>query len=929
MKSKVSWIALVVALGGCDTLPVLEPGSCGNGVVDDETEDCDGVSASCRPPGSDGACRYSCSSDAPCPGGFRCGTDGICRAPRDARFHPPAQLDAQLARDVRVADLDGDGLAEPISLRGDGLAIARLGPPGAVDGLTVTATSVLRGVRTVPDVDDLTGDGLPDLVLADRGVVVVRGGTAPAPIPSPTFLTSSPLFVADAVVPGELADPTLGAGSELVTAEAGSLVVRLAGQATVVAQFAPSPDGWQGTAVGDLRESADGCDELVVGHGANATETKLSIITLCAPSGQGVVPNAASAIPVVDVALSPPTTLLGVLVADVDRDGHLDVVARGLENLYVAYGDGAGGFTSGPCGTGTPGEAIAIGAQKVSFNVLALDDLNADGRVDVVEQRAEGAVVRLSTQPAAGACDAAPFEDLGAPVATSSANGWQHARVADFDGDGWLDVAAVPATTGLLVNQGLDYFSGGPGGTFAYTRLDVGKAAGQIQVGDFDGNGLSDLAVVGLSGDSGAPQGELFVLFGAAHEPPGSPTSLGDVGEVLTLAAAGVQPSYAATLDKPDELVCVSAGAAEQRISIFQGATSKQLFAPLLTPDPLDAQASTLPMRGAVGRFGAAALPGVAVVSRAASQALSDGRDRVWFAENGGDGTLTVAADARSPVSSGLSDALSLAPPSASVPAFAPLDNGVAVAADTDGDGLDEAYFLGFTAIQAGSAAGGVIAGLRPGAEPALAATGIVFVSVENKDAPITSFAAQALATLRSRALVVDLDGDGDEEIVALGVRVADGAACLSPGILVVLDGDGAGFVDVAGAPVLEPDQSDGEFTETFISFALAEVDGDPTPEIVALSRPAAAACGEGFDAGQPSRLHVIDVTVTDGPASAWTFSRRALEIDQGEVAALLEIQADTLAAGDVNGDGLDDLVGGGPKGTFVVLGLDRLGGGT
>src|SRR4051812_8713305 len=93
-------LASILASVGCVQLPDLAEKGCGNYVVD-EGEDCDGVpgdrkatkadgtqvDATCRPKNAQGECRYDCSvtddsgNRNPCPDGYVCGSDSICRAP--------------------------------------------------------------------------------------------------------------------------------------------------------------------------------------------------------------------------------------------------------------------------------------------------------------------------------------------------------------------------------------------------------------------------------------------------------------------------------------------------------------------------------------------------------------------------------------------------------------------------------------------------------------------------------------------------------------------------------------------------------------------------------------------------------------------------------------------------------------------------------
>src|SRR6185503_9706228 len=77
------------------------------------------------------------------------------------------------------------------------------------------------------------------------------------------------------------------------------------------------------------------------------------------------------------------------------------------------------------------------------------------------------------------------------PGSTSAARSAVHrAVVADFNGDGTVDVAAVEAGS-----SSLEILLGEPGGAAAPSRGALGRRAVALASGDFDGDGAIDLFV--------------------------------------------------------------------------------------------------------------------------------------------------------------------------------------------------------------------------------------------------------------------------------------------------------------------------------------------------------------------------------------------------------------------------------------------------
>jgi hypothetical protein len=169
-----------------------------------------------------------------------------------------------------------------------------------------------------------------------------------------------------------------------------------------------------------------------------------------------------------------------LLAADVDADGHLDLVVATatLNNVAVFLGDGHGGFTLAQ----TLPEAH-------SPTAVALSDFNEDGRLDLIVATTDELVIYPGQ--ANGPFGASHF---------SGNSGGSHSVVAgDFDGDGHMDVIA----------NGADF--GGGSGKPALWRGDGTGVLQQQQpgpdyldlltAGDFDEDGRPDVAGMQINGE--------------------------------------------------------------------------------------------------------------------------------------------------------------------------------------------------------------------------------------------------------------------------------------------------------------------------------------------------------------------------------------------------------------------------------------------
>ena len=189
------------------------------------------------------------------------------------------------------------------------------------------------------------------------------------------------------------------------------------------------------------------------------------------------------------------------VVGDFNGDGKLDVVSinsGGSEyDLHVAIGNGDGTFQS------TVIQNIYSISQPTPY-AMAVGDFNGDGRLDVALWGVSGAdnasevVIFLGN----GNGTFTYSSTYAAPNSTDFNPGSNSLYVADFNGDGKLDLAALTPYNGVFI------FLGKGDGTFqtavGYSTVDPNHpndyTAYGLAVGDLNGDGKMDIAVTETSG---------------------------------------------------------------------------------------------------------------------------------------------------------------------------------------------------------------------------------------------------------------------------------------------------------------------------------------------------------------------------------------------------------------------------------------------
>ena len=186
------------------------------------------------------------------------------------------------------------------------------------------------------------------------------------------------------------------------------------------------------------------------------------------------------------------TTPFGRLVtADLNGDGNIDFLTgnAGAATASIWYGNGDGTFRQ---------------ATPITYNTtpptyiqgIGVGDMNGDGTTDVVLATTEGGGapgLRVLLNKGNGT-----FLPDRVTIISGVAGGAHQVLVADFDGDGKLDVAdSQNQDNGGTGGTAVLVYTGNGDGTFNFrsTTNPLGDVRTQVLVaGDFDGNGETDLA---------------------------------------------------------------------------------------------------------------------------------------------------------------------------------------------------------------------------------------------------------------------------------------------------------------------------------------------------------------------------------------------------------------------------------------------------
>jgi hypothetical protein len=547
------------------------------------------------------------------------------------------------------------GIAPTISVAAVGEVSVLLGKG---DGTFGTAQTFDVGMDpTSVAVADLNGDGIPDLVVTNQGgntISVLLGNGAG------TFATAQTLTVGTAPTAVAAADLDGDGKPDLVVANSGDGTVSVLrntttrGAATFSFVLAQQPNvGPDPIAVAVADINNDGKLDLVVTNHAGASDAGSGTVTVLLGNGDGTFQKNPQIIMVGSGPTAAPFNAgpAGVAVADLNNDGNLDIVAATQGDYTVtvllnatASGASTVSFTAQPIfaldalidsvtvadvnGDGKPDFVgaysryygrvpVLLGDGDGSFQVrpmfrvgsnpdsVAVADLNGDGKPDAVAADKDDNTVSVLLGNGDGSFQRRQIFQVGAnPVSVA---------VADVNNDGIPDLVVANAgdnTVSVLLGNG--------DGTFQPQQTyPVAEKPTSVAVADLAGDGIADVIVTELG--PGGSAGTVDVLVGN-----------GDGTFGMTQAfPVGLNPSFVAVAGGKNEPDLNGDGKPDLVVANKGDGTNPSTVSVLLNTTSAGA---TVPTFAAQQTYGV----GVAPVSVAVGDLNGDGRPDLVVANQGG-----------------------------------------------------------------------------------------------------------------------------------------------------------------------------------------------------------------------------------------------------------------------------------------------------
>lgn len=195
------------------------------------------------------------------------------------------------------------------------------------------------------------------------------------------------------------------------------------------------------------------------------------------PAGEFVATAAAGGGVQLAIGTAPPPRSVD---NDFNGDGRSDILWRTSTGTIFNFL----GTTNGGVINNGGNSSVAV---DPAYSVAGLGDFNGDGRTDILWRNPTNGVVFNFLGTASGG-----FTSNGANSTVNVDNAYQVAGTGDFNGDGRTDILWRNSSTGVIFNF-LGTASGGFSNNGDNSYVAVGTSTQVAGIGDFDGDGRSDI----------------------------------------------------------------------------------------------------------------------------------------------------------------------------------------------------------------------------------------------------------------------------------------------------------------------------------------------------------------------------------------------------------------------------------------------------